>query len=167
MTHVTVRTRGMVGERSASRVADDANVFGKTVPNAFSDDPKYLSWGELQRLRREPERLNGIDSRRRVLAAHLAERVVTTAIGRSLSEKGTVRLVGDEDVSITLHAALIHWVDPIKTAEAPPDPSAKRLPKPPPPPPRRDAAAGARQGPGRMELRSGSGRGWKAGPDPH
>lgn len=104
LTHVTIRTKGMVGERRDSRFDSSMNVFSRFVPNAFTDDPKFLSWGELKAMKREPERLSAIDSKRRALAAQLAERMVTKKIEDSIANEGRVLLAGDEDVTFTIHA---------------------------------------------------------------
>lgn len=118
VTHVVIRSRGTVGQKSSSGesgretgaiVEGETLSLARTIPNAFSDDPKYLSWGDLRELRRDPSRINTIDSRRRILAARLAERATTSAIARSLAETGMVRFDAGEGASVTVYGSNIHW----------------------------------------------------------
>lgn len=110
VTHVIVRSRGLVGQKAGQAATrQGACNFAKTIPNAFKDDPKFLSWSELEALRHAPGGIGFIDSRRRVLAAHLAERETTNAIDTALRESGTVRFEVSDDTYVVLHASAIAW----------------------------------------------------------
>jgi hypothetical protein len=61
------------------------------LPNAFRDDPAFLTTQELDALDREPERMNFIEWRRVDLAYHLAARAVLRRIAEDLRAGGGVR----------------------------------------------------------------------------
>jgi lipopolysaccharide export LptBFGC system permease protein LptF len=148
VTHVIVRSRGTIGQKTGDAGPADGEGGGtpagggggvmegesmnlaRTIPNAFSDDPKFLAWDELMELRNDPGRINFINSRRRVLAAHLAERATTGAIARALAETGSIHLDQGEGAAVTISARSIawdekaqHWVflgPPASDAKSPP-----------------------------------------------
>ncbi|MCW5774929.1 MAG: LptF/LptG family permease [Phycisphaeraceae bacterium] len=86
--------------------------FSFVVPSAFEDDPKFLTFGELRRLRSEPDRMSFIRARTRDLAYHLAERATTDAINDSLASQGRVRLERANGEPIVVRAAGIVWDHP-------------------------------------------------------
>lgn len=86
--------------------------FSFVVPSAFEDDPKFLTFGELRRLRNEPDRMSFIRTRTRDLAYHLAERATTDAINDSLVSQGRVRLERANGEPIVVRAAGIAWDHP-------------------------------------------------------
>ncbi len=61
------------------------------VPSPFNDDPKFLTFGELRSLKREPERMNWIDSQRLELARRLAAREAARAMEYGFANEGSVR----------------------------------------------------------------------------
>lgn len=73
------------------------------VPDAFEDDPKFLTWGELRSLRGEPERMTFVESRRMNLARALAGREAGDAIATRLAEEGqlTLRTAGGISAVVT------------------------------------------------------------------
>lgn len=75
------------------------------APNSFKDDPKFLTFAELRALRERPEGMNWIESRRRDLAFHLAERMTMEEIGRRLATAGRIVLRDDEGNAITVRAS--------------------------------------------------------------
>ncbi len=62
------------------------------IPSTFTDDPKYLTFGQLRELRTHPERLNKIDALRRALALRLAEQQMLDDVRASLAATGSVVL---------------------------------------------------------------------------
>jgi lipopolysaccharide export LptBFGC system permease protein LptF len=82
------------------------------VPNTFRDNPKYLTYSELAGARRNPDSLNVIDSRRRNLAFHEAQRRITDRIDRALRDDGQIELTYDEGRPLTLRARGIRWHGP-------------------------------------------------------
>lgn len=61
------------------------------VPSPFDDDPKFLTFGELRSLKREPERMNWIDSQRLELARRLAAREASRVMESGFANEGSVR----------------------------------------------------------------------------
>lgn len=74
------------------------------IPSAFRDDPKYLDFNELRRVREHPEMLNRIEWRRRLVADHLAMRDMIDDVAGQLREKGKATLLRRGDV-LTIHAS--------------------------------------------------------------
>src|SRR5690606_23173825 len=54
------------------------------IPNAFHDDPKFLTWAELRALRDHPDRMDFVHTRSMDLAYVLARRATTQAINADL-----------------------------------------------------------------------------------
>lgn len=79
------------------------------LPNAFSDDPKFLTWGELRALRDHPDRMDFIQVRTHDLAHHLAERATTTTIDADLRNTGQVKLRTADGESMLVRGAGIRW----------------------------------------------------------
>ena len=79
------------------------------LPNAFHDNPKFLTWGELRRLRQFPDRMDFIRVRSQDLAHHLAERDTTAAINADLHNTGQVKFQTSGNEPMVLHAGGIHW----------------------------------------------------------
>lgn len=63
------------------------------VPSPFADDPKFLTFGELRSLKREPERMNWIDAQRMEVARRVAARDAIDAIVSGLRNQGSVALI--------------------------------------------------------------------------
>lgn len=105
-------TRAVVQlEQGSARDGDRAYAKFETLPlwmnisNAFKDDPKFLTFGELVELRGHPEGMNWIEVQRRDLAYHVAERVTTEAIQKELASKGQVTLRDPQGTEYVIHAA--------------------------------------------------------------
>ncbi|MDX2148435.1 MAG: LptF/LptG family permease [Planctomycetota bacterium] len=77
----------------------------QTVPGAFDDDPKFLTWRELIDLRARPENMNWIDLRRRDLAHRLAEEKLWREVDRRLKTDGVVELGASADESWVVRGA--------------------------------------------------------------
>lgn len=60
------------------------------MPSAFDDDPKFLTGGQLKRLRDDPERMNWIDEKRLALAADLAAVRVVAALRERVRSLGNL-----------------------------------------------------------------------------
>lgn len=104
-------TRAVVQlEQGSARDGDRAYAKFETLPlwmnitNAFNDDPKFLTFGELIDLREHPEGMNWIEMQRRDLAYHVGERVTTEAIQRRLSSEGRVTLRDPQGTEYVVHA---------------------------------------------------------------
>ncbi|MEN0019647.1 MAG: LptF/LptG family permease [Planctomycetota bacterium] len=75
----------------------------RDVPNAFEDDPKFLTAGELHRLNRLPDRMSFIVQRYNRLAHHYAERRTIIDLIDELNNTGRTRLEM-ADRTLTVHA---------------------------------------------------------------
>lgn len=107
-TSIVLRLENFVGRNRAGQfVKSQVQDMALTVPGGFSDDPKFLTHGELADLRTHPERMNWIELRRRDLAYHLGERLTTEAIGRSLAATGSVTLVDPDGRTLVVKGSAI------------------------------------------------------------
>jgi lipopolysaccharide export LptBFGC system permease protein LptF len=104
-------TRAVVQlEQGSARDGDRAYAKFETLPlwmnisNAFKDDPKFLTFGELVELRGRPEGMNWIEVQRRDLAYHVAERVTTEALRKELAEKGMATLRDPQGTEFVIRA---------------------------------------------------------------
>ncbi len=75
----------------------------------FRDDPKFLTYSELNALREHPERMNFVEWRRRDLAFHLGERLTTETIKSRLQTTGIVRFVDEQGQTTTIAASDLSW----------------------------------------------------------
>ena len=93
MTRVVCTARNLVGrDRDRALVHTDAAPFTAEILDAFEDDPKFLTMGELRGLREHPERQNFIERRRRALTLETARLRVIDDLQRSAREKGMIEL---------------------------------------------------------------------------
>ncbi len=79
------------------------------LPNAFHDNPKFLTWNELRQLRHQPDRMDFIRVRSEDLAHHLAERDTTAAINADLHNTGQVKFTTPGNEPLVLRAGGIKW----------------------------------------------------------
>lgn len=105
-------TRAVVQlEQGSARDGDRAYAKFETLPlwlnisNAFKDDPKFLTFGELVELRGHPEGMNWIEVQRLDLAYHVAERLTTEALQKELKEHGQVTLRDPQGTEYVIRAA--------------------------------------------------------------
>jgi lipopolysaccharide export system permease protein len=83
--------------------------IGLPIPDAFRDDPKFLSWSELRRLRRDPDRMDFVRSRTLELAFYMARRATTDAMDADLRASGQTRLVTRAGEPLVIRAGGIRW----------------------------------------------------------
>lgn len=83
----------------------DEVTYSWTVPQVLRDNPKYLTFGELRNLRKEPEAMDWVESRRRVLAYTLAKEAAAAEISNTLRASGQVSLVDRNGAPVILRAA--------------------------------------------------------------
>ncbi len=110
VTRVIIKPRG-VRARTVGKQGSDVEytLMSYLLPNTFDEDPKFFTWRELEALKQSPDRINIIESRRRVLAAHLCERRVTGAIDAALRTTGEAKLLDRDGQPILLRAGRIEW----------------------------------------------------------
>lgn len=95
----------LVQEGKAMLRVEESRPITWHIRNAFKDDPKFLSFTELSRLRERPEGMNWIEQKRRDTAFHIAERFTTDRLRRELTEQGKAMLVGNDGGPITIRAS--------------------------------------------------------------
>jgi hypothetical protein len=83
---------------------DDSAEADLAVPNLFGDNPKFLTSGELRRLRTTPERIDKVDAARRALALDLAQQAGLEEIRGSLEAKGVFVFEDENSRRVTLRA---------------------------------------------------------------
>ncbi|NUQ69055.1 MAG: LptF/LptG family permease [Phycisphaerales bacterium] len=88
------------GERVVGQSEDQT--LSWVVPNAFRDNPKFLTWGELRELEQDPTQMNWIEARRRHLAAALDARLSLENLGTKLAAEGRAVLGDDEQRTIRI-----------------------------------------------------------------
>lgn len=74
------------------------------VPDAFNDNPKFLTFGQLAALRHHPDRMNFIDQRRRTLARHMAIQDTRTTVQQRLDRDGRAEFTYPGGRTLTLFA---------------------------------------------------------------
>lgn len=110
VTRVIVQPRGVRAREAGKQASDlEFTVLSPVIPHSFGDNPKYLTWGELNQLRRTPENMDFIEARRRLLAARLAERAATDQVIAQLESTGLVRLLDRAGQPTVLHAARLEY----------------------------------------------------------
>lgn len=112
---VSMRLQDVVGAQRGKWMGQVQSVpIAVPAPGGFKDDPKFLTFGELLELRTEPERMNWIEQRRRDLAVHLGERMLTKWIDEQLRTKGSVTFTDDAGETVTLLGAGIEFPDRLR-----------------------------------------------------
>jgi hypothetical protein len=97
----------MVAGGQAFKASTDDFVKPFMIPNAFSDNVKFLSFSELRELRNEPERIDRIDKDKRTLAMTLAGRETIDAIDQSLRATGSAKFIDPYGQRFTLRGAAL------------------------------------------------------------
>lgn len=110
VTTAWIYPRNGVGLRGSEglMVFDELDPMRMDIPNAFDDDPKYLTFTELASLRDEPDRMSFIRTRSRDLAHHLAERETTEQIAGDFARAERTRLERGGEPWV-LRASGIRW----------------------------------------------------------
>lgn len=97
--------RGVAVDGATTVSAESSKPILLPIRNAFKDDPKFLSFTELTRLRKHPEEMNWIEQKRRDTAFHIAERLTTDRLHQALAAEGRVVFVGPDGQDVILTAA--------------------------------------------------------------
>ena len=110
-TQVTIQLNNAVGQGMGEPLRGTTNqaVITKTIPNAFSDDPKFLTNTELLALRETPENMNWIERRRRQLATALAQRATIDDIRAALAQHNQVHFKDPLGRTVILSAQGLAW----------------------------------------------------------
>ena len=105
VTRILFQPEDYIGVRRGLRGYDRGLVQSFYVSNALIDDPKFMTWPELQRLRTSPELIGGVDRRRRELALAIAQRETAEVLRRSLRADGRAVLTDALGQQFVLHAS--------------------------------------------------------------
>jgi len=105
VTQVIIQPIEAVGFGQTFRGDSGETTFVILVPDAFSDNVKFLSFNELRALRAEPSRIDRVDKVKRALALEVARREMIDAIDRDLKTTGRAEFKDYYDRAITLRAA--------------------------------------------------------------
>ncbi|MCC6676078.1 MAG: LptF/LptG family permease [Phycisphaerales bacterium] len=97
--------RGVLVDGTKMVSAEASKAIPMPIRNAFKDDPKFLSFTELARLRQHPEGMNWIEQKRRDTAFHIAERLTTERLRGALLRDGRAVLRGADDQDVVLRAS--------------------------------------------------------------
>jgi lipopolysaccharide export LptBFGC system permease protein LptF len=110
MTRVEFRAKNLVGrDRDRAMIRTDSAPFSAEIPDAFEDDPKFLTFSELRELRSHPENQNFIERRRRTLALETARLRVIDDLQKQARETGQIELYEQDGRTVTAKtAALVH-----------------------------------------------------------
>lgn len=122
-TVVIIRCEGLVALGTEAAIQrEQGELPPLTIPNALRDDPKFLPAGELSRLRDQPERMNFVDERRRLLASRLAQQASIEAARESFQNTQTLVLTDHAGRTVTINASDLRY-DPAVRGQrlAPPD----------------------------------------------
>jgi len=76
-----------------------------TVPNAFKDDPKYMTGVQMRELGPHPERINWIDAQRRQIAMELGRTALVSRLSEQLAAGKALRFTDLDGRSVELRAA--------------------------------------------------------------
>jgi lipopolysaccharide export system permease protein len=107
---VIIRVEDFVGyESRRGFVSSESYAMPLAAGKSFKDDPKFLTFDELRRLRREPERMNWIDSLRADLATRMLTKLVSDDMIASLDRDRTLRLTDAQDRRVAIKAASMVW----------------------------------------------------------
>lgn len=104
---LSIAPRNVVGRRSDGTLITNEVPMTVTVdvPDAFEDDPKFLTFGELRRLRDRPEGMNWIEQHRRGLAVEIARARAVDDLARMIREGGEARLRDADGRSVVVRAS--------------------------------------------------------------
>lgn len=86
-------------------VEDSESTLVYHLPRNFNDDPKFLSWADMDRALLRPEVMNYIDAQRATLATMLAERQAADALRSALSTRGAVEFAGGAGRRVTVRGS--------------------------------------------------------------
>lgn len=105
MTEIVIRPRDAIFERKGVRGEFQESVKPILIPNTFGDDPKYLSFTELRRLRTVPEAIEAVDQRRARLALAVAQAFTVDALSAGLKQSGRTTMTDPLGQRVVLTAA--------------------------------------------------------------
>lgn len=104
-TQVIIKPKDFVGVGATTRGGGSDAVTSFTVPNALADNPKFLTYGELNDLYDKPEAIDKVERARRALALTLAQRETIERVREALRTTGRAEFVTPFGDRVALLAA--------------------------------------------------------------
>lgn len=95
---------GVYDKSGESAARFDLIELNLAVPNAFQDDPKFLTFSELRELREYPDRMSFVEMRRRDLAYHLGARIAAEGFGDAIASGQPMQLIDEEGQRVRVWA---------------------------------------------------------------
>ena len=96
-------TVGSITSKGTFDLASATQVF--KIPDQLIDNPKFLSWSQMEDVRARPELMQELDRRRRELAAAVAERQIIDLLDADLREDGQAILKDSVGKVVTIRSA--------------------------------------------------------------
>jgi len=127
-TVVIIRCEGLAALGTEAAIQrEQGELPPLTIPNALRDDPKFLPAAELGRLRLQPERMNFIDDRRRLLATRLAQQASIEAARTALANTSTLVLTDHAGRTVTINASEIKYDPQVRAQRLSPPPGQREI----------------------------------------
>ncbi|MCC6428777.1 MAG: LptF/LptG family permease [Phycisphaerales bacterium] len=100
--------------------------FARDAGRAFRDDPKFLTYDELEHLKVEPDRMNWIEAIRAELASRLITKLIADRMQQQLTTQHQISLKDAQGRTMTVRASQMRWnptpgrweLDPIREGGA-------------------------------------------------
>ncbi len=102
----------VINEPGRMFVTGEGQTVRLNAGRAFMDDPKFLTFGDLQLLKREPWRMNWIDSLYGDLATRMLTKLVTEQMQQSLVARHQFAVRDAQGRTMTIHAGQMRWNQP-------------------------------------------------------
>jgi lipopolysaccharide export LptBFGC system permease protein LptF len=103
-------------DQNSNLVLTSGQEWALMVPGTLKDDPKFLTFGELRRLRDDPDQMNWIDARRRELALALGRVAAPKELRRRLDTRGEVEFRDGAGQRVVVRASGLAQLDPASDA---------------------------------------------------
>lgn len=114
---VVLRVDDAVGlDQNSNLVLTSGQEWALMVPGTLKDDPKFLTFGELRRLRDDPDQMNWIEARRRELALALGRVAAPKELRRRLDTRGEVEFRDGAGQRVVVRASGLAQLDPASDA---------------------------------------------------
>ncbi len=96
-------TVGSITSKGTFDLTSATQVF--KIPDQLVDNPKFLSWSQMEDVRAKPELMQELDRRRRELAAAVAERQIISLLDADLRDDGQAILRDSIGKTVTIRSA--------------------------------------------------------------
>lgn len=101
---------------NALRTGDDGSVFQEAfvtqrvrIPGAIRDDPKFLTWTQMDEAHEHPEQVGPVEQRRRALAHALADLDTALRVSSALRDEGVIEFRSRQGQTVRLWDGRVVW----------------------------------------------------------